>query len=452
MFLYDLARRAKHKLREYKKSKDCAYITPVRRIERVYPIKGERICAMTFDDGPTVALTNPKVSELGLTEYLLETLESYGAKGTFDVIGSTAENYPDEAGEHGSFSWGGVKYDHYPDINRDGDAGAVAHPELIKRMLSGGHEISNHAYRHILFGHLKLVYGARAHLSNIHEVIEDMMKLDDLILNEHNVKIRLARPPHYVDKIPDGKNSYDAYRYAGYNYMAASFAGGGWLPSCGDLERDVEVMVEPIRRALEENPDSLNGQIIFQKDGYSMSRHTPVAEALPKQLELLSKYGYKVVTVSELLSRSGFEDCENEDATALAAAGYTVAYKNNTLQPERLLTYGELVAMCTPPEEVRAAYCAFVDSKYSTENLASDVAKRYGVSEKHPYFIAFCMAAKLGLIDCENRERVSYKTAVTGKMFSEFMKNIAPEYEFDIAPDKLRRGDVFAHIRKALLN
>ncbi len=451
MFLYDLARRAKHKLRDYKKSRDCAYITPVRRIERVYPIQGERICAMTFDDGPTVTLTNPKVSELGLTEYLLETLERYGARGTFDVIGSTAENYPDEAGEHGSFSWGGVKYDHYPDINRDSEAGAKAHPELIKRMLDGGHEISNHGYRHILFGHLKLVYGARAHFSNIHEVVEDMMKLDDLILNEHNVKLRLARPPHYVDKIPDGKTSYDAYRYAGYNYMAASFDGGGWLPSCGDTDKDVEAMVEPLRRALEENPDALCGQIIFQKDGYSMSRHTPVAEALPKQLELLSKYGYRVVTVSELLSRSGFEDCENEDATALAAAGYTVAYKNNTLQPERKLTFGELVAMCTPPEAVLSSYRAFVDSRYSTEKLRADVAKRYGVSEAHPYFIAFCVAAEKGLIDCSNKEKISCKSEVTGKMFSEFIKKLAPEYEFIISSGKLRRGDVFSHIHAALL-
>ncbi len=451
MILYDLARKAKHKLRDYKKSRDCKYITPVRRIERVYPIKGERICAMTFDDGPTVAKTNPKVSELGLTEQLLVTLEKYGAKGTFDVIGTTEENYPDEAGEHGSFSWGGVKFDHYPDINRDLDAGAKNRPELIKRILDGGHEISNHGYRHVLFGHLKLVYGARECFKNIHEVIEDMMKLDELLESEHNCNIRLARPPHYVDNIPDGKTSYDAYRYAGYNYMAASFDGGGWLPSCGDTERDVEAMVAPLEKALSENPDALNGQIIFQKDGYSMSRHTPVAEALPRQLELLSKYGYKVVTVSELLSRSSFEDCENEAATALANAGYTVAYKNNTLQPERELAFGELVAMAVSPEKVLKSYRSFVDSGYNTESLPVSVAKSYGVSEKHPYFIAFCEAVEEGLIDRDNKEKLSYKSIVTGKIFSEFMKKLSPEYEFTISPKALKRGEVFEHLRSALL-
>ncbi len=451
MILYDIARRAKHKFKEYQKSRDCEYITPVRRIERVFPIAGERICAMTFDDGPADIETNPRVSEKGLTVQLLETLESYGAKGTFDVIGTTEHNYPDEAGTHGSFSWGGVKYDHYPDINRDMQAGAKNRPDLIERILSGDHEISNHGYRHILFGHLNLVYGARTCFSNIHEVVDDIMELDKLMRKEHGFEMKLARPPHYVDKIPDGKSSYDAYRYAGYNYMAASFDGGGWLPSCGDLEKDVEAMVEPIRRALSEDPDSLNGQIIFQKDGYSMSRHTPVASALPLQLELLKSYGYKVVTVSELLEKSSFVDCINDDATALANAGYTVAYRNNTLQPERLLTFGELVAMCAPPEKVLSAYRSFVDSDYSEEGLSADAARKYGLSEKHPYFIAFCVAASLSLIDQENKNRLSYKTKVTGDVFSRFMRTLAPEYSFAVNPGKITRGEAIHHVRAALL-
>ena len=65
---------------------------------------------------------------------------------------------------------------------------------------------------------------------------------------------------------------------------------------CGDTSKDVEAMVAPLRAALSRNPDELNGQIIFQKDGFSMSRHTPVAEALPLQLALLAEYGYEVIT------------------------------------------------------------------------------------------------------------------------------------------------------------
>ncbi len=450
MILYDLARRAKHVLKEYQKSRDCEYITPVRRIEKVFPPHLRRVVAMTFDDGPTDAETNPKISEQGLTMHLLETLESFGARGTFDVIGTTEHNYPDEAGTHGSFTWGGVKFDHYPNINQDLRAGAKNKPELIARILAGGHEITNHGYRHILFGKMKMVYGEREHFNNVHEVIDDITQLDKLLIERHGYKMRLSRPPHYVDKIPDGKNSYDAYRYAGYNYMAASFDGGGWLPT-GDFESDVEAMVAPLRRALEDNPDSLNGQIIFQKDGYSMARLTPVAAALPQQLEILKSYGYEVVTVSELLELSSFVDCYDEDASALANAGFTVAYRNNTLKPMRALTFGELVTMVTDPEKVNAAYRRFVDSDYSTADLDAKCAEKYGLSPSHPYFIAFCIAGELGIIERGGSSGLSYKSPVTGELFAKIMRAAAPDYEFTTKPGKLLRGDVFSHIRRALL-
>lgn len=450
MILYDLARRAKHFLKEYQKSRDCEYVTPVRRIEKVYPPFGRKVVAMTFDDGPTDIETNPKISEQGLTMHLLETLESYGARGTFDVIGTTELNYPDEAGQHGSFTWGGVKFDHYPDINQDSRAGAKNKPELISRILEGGHEITNHGYRHVLFGKMKVVYGARECFNNIHEVIADIMELDKHMLDNYNYKMRLSRPPHYVDKIPDGKNSYDVYRYAGYNYMAASFDGGGWLPT-DNFEHDVEAMIEPLRRTLEENPDALNGQIIFQKDGYSMARLTPVAAALPQQLDILKSYGYEVITVSELLKLSSFVDCDNEDATALANMGYAVAYRNNTLQPNRALTFGELISMVINPEECLSAYRAFVDSGFSTSALDAATAKKYGIDEAHPYFIAFCVAAKQGIIDRSNSMKLSYKSHVTGADFTRIMHTVAPEYEFTISPGKLLRKDVFPHLRKAFL-
>ncbi|MBQ7119095.1 MAG: polysaccharide deacetylase family protein [Oscillospiraceae bacterium] len=450
MIIYDLARRAKHVLRDYKKKRDCKYVTTVRRIERVFPPKGQRLVAMTFDDGPTDIETNPKVSEDGLTLHLLKTLEKYGAKGTFDVIGTTEHNYPDVAGEENSFTWGGVKFDHYPDINLDMRAGAKNKPELIKRILDGGHEITNHGYRHVLFGKMKLVYGDRESFNNIHEVVEDLMTLDSLLEKDFGYKMKLSRPPHYVDKIPDGKNSYDAYRYLGYNYMAASFDGGGWLPT-GSFESDVEAMVAPLRRALSENPDALNGQIIFQKDGFSMARLSPVAAALPKQLELLSELGYKVITVSELLALSSFEDAENEYATALANAGYAIGYKNNTLHPEKVLTFGELVAMTTNPEKQLSLYREFVDSGFSSEKLPEAETKKFGVLKEHPYFIAFCLALQSGILDSDNKNKLSYKTPVTGSLFTDFIKKLKPGLSFEIKNGKLLRGDVFSILADALL-
>lgn len=100
------------------------YVGYTRRIERVKT--GERICAMTFDDGPMGLPASPDRFEgKTLTDVLLDTLAQYGAKGSFDVIGDTSENYPDEAGKLGSAAWGGVKFDHYPDIHCDDKGGAV---------------------------------------------------------------------------------------------------------------------------------------------------------------------------------------------------------------------------------------------------------------------------------------------------------------------------------------
>ena len=117
----------------------------------------------------------------------------------------------------------------------------------------------------------------------------------------------------------------------------------------------------------------------------------------------------------------------------------------------RLLTFGELVEMATPPSEVLAAYRNYVDSGYVTEEAYASVARRYGVTEKHPYFISFCVAAKLGLIDSENSQKLSYKTKVTGDIFARFMHTLAPEYEFTTTPGKLLRKHAFVHLRRALL-
>ena len=65
--------------------------------------------------------------------------------------------------------------------------------------------------------------------------------------------------------------------------------------------KELEKMIAPMRKLLDENADSLNGQIIFQKDGCNMNLRTPVEDALPTQLKILAEHGYQVVTVSELL-------------------------------------------------------------------------------------------------------------------------------------------------------
>lgn len=105
------------------------YVGYTRRIERVQTTR--RICAMTFDDGPMGLPASPdRFDGRTLTDVLLDTLAQYGARGSFDVIGDTSANYPDEAGKLGSAAWGGVRFDHYPDIHCDEQGGAEHNDRL----------------------------------------------------------------------------------------------------------------------------------------------------------------------------------------------------------------------------------------------------------------------------------------------------------------------------------
>ena len=116
------AKKLKHRFERQLRAHTPVYLSPVRRIDRV-AVK-ERVVAMTFDDGPCRLPANPSSDGKPLTLSLLETLEKYGAKGTFDIVGDTSKNSPDMPGKEGSASWGGVRFDHYPDFGKDADGGA----------------------------------------------------------------------------------------------------------------------------------------------------------------------------------------------------------------------------------------------------------------------------------------------------------------------------------------
>ena len=332
------------------------HISYTRRLERVKTSR--RIVAMTFDDGPVDMPASPDLfGGRSLTDVILDTLEEFGAKGTFDVIGDTSENYPDEAGSLGSPAWGGVAYDHYPDLGKDEKGGAVHNDRLIRRMLDGGHQITNHGYRHIIFGKKPFVYGKRVYLGSFDKAVADLKRLHGLMRDKYGYELTMGRPPHYVDAIEKGLTSYDVYDEMGYQYMAASFDGAGWLPSKNPdpkaaYEAEVEEMVRPVREALERDPDFFCGQIIFQKDGYNMAKRTPVASGLRLQLELLKKYGYEVVTVSELMEESPFADVGRDDPDfekfAALQKERAVVYSDNRLRPDAVMTVGELSMLIAP--------------------------------------------------------------------------------------------------------
>lgn len=336
------------KLKNYRLSQK---IGPVRRIDRVAPVPGRRVVAITFDDGPCAGPARPGTEPLTLS--ILETLKEAGAKGTFDIIGSTKFKYPDTKGKNGGPYWNGVRYDHYPEFGQDHLGGAVNQPDLVKRIVAEGHQLSNHGFSHAAFGPNKYPYAFRGFLPSFDAVVEDLRALDDFVLSLCGVKMELGRPPHYIDRILGGYDAYDAYRALGYMYLGASFDGGGWQASTGDFQRDVENMVRPLEEALSNDPDCLNGSIIFHKDGYNMSSEAPAPFGLKRQLAVLKAYGYEVVTVSELLKMSQFTDLPPDDplypaAEALLRAGYIVTYADNRVRPSKPITVRELNLMSVP--------------------------------------------------------------------------------------------------------
>jgi len=374
------------------------YMSLTRRIERV--LTDQRICAMTFDDGPCALPPQPWKNESdSLTGVILDILKEFGATATFDVIGDTSGNYPDDIGVEGSPSWGGIKYDHYPLYEMDDKGGAKSQKGLIDRIIREGHEISNHSYRHILFGKKNLIYNKRIHYNNIGEVLDDLYELDKLMEDRHGYKMTLARPPHYVDKISNGLTSYDAYDILRYQYMAASFDGAGWLPLPGGYEDEVRAMWMPLEEKLKNNPDALRGQIIFQKDGYNMSSRSPVADGLRKQLEILKKYNYKVVSVSELLKVSKFRDISPKNpyykaAAALVDAGKCVAYRDNTIRPSKIITKGELAMLLAPHRVIIDRAIKMKEGKGETREFAD-------IKVKHPYSSAAKWAVEKGFMNIE---------------------------------------------------
>ena len=321
-------------------------LTPSRRIERVAPI-GERIVAMTFDCGPTrLAPDGGFTQGLGLTEHILAELRRFGARGTFNIIGSTAQNYPDTSGKLGTRYAFGNRYDHFAAFGVDDMAGAEACPELIRQIAREGHELSNHTYRHIMYGVSRKMRGTRVALGGLAEAVDDLQRLHALVYKLTKFEMGFMRPPHYIDDLTDGSTAYDACERLGYHYLGSSLA--------IDNDED-DAMLYPLQRALENDPASLAGQIISQRDGYNSWRRMPLAEVLGQQLELLQRYGYRVVSVGELMFASPFEDVRPIDdcfeaVRDLERAGFTLGFRDNRFYPERAVTKPELAAIFSVPE------------------------------------------------------------------------------------------------------
>jgi polysaccharide deacetylase family sporulation protein PdaB len=131
-----------------KPKKDRAYYET--RGEVVWQVEtGEKVIALTFDDGP----------DLENTPRILDLLKQYEAKATFFVTGIKVERYP----------------------------------HLIRREYDEGHELANHTYSHTFFN--KRVSSSK--------LKEEVSRADEAIFKVTGKRSHLFRPPggYYNDKL-----------------------------------------------------------------------------------------------------------------------------------------------------------------------------------------------------------------------------------------------------------
>lgn len=190
----------------------------------------EKVCYLTFDDGPTVDVTTR----------ILDVLKESDIRATFFVIGKKGEEY--EA--------------------------------LYKRIVEEGHTIAIHTYSH----DYEKIY------ESVESYLQDFLEISDLVENLTGVKPELFR-------FPGGSvNGYNAGIYQeliaemirrGYTYYDWNVASKDTVSglTAGDILRNVSYTAD-------EMDDDI---IVLMHDG---ENHETTAEALPRIITDLKRQGY----------------------------------------------------------------------------------------------------------------------------------------------------------------
>ncbi|MEA3230757.1 MAG: polysaccharide deacetylase family protein [Thermodesulfobacteriota bacterium] len=164
---------------------------------------GNQAVALTFDDGP-----NPKT-----TPELLRLLKEYGAVATFFVVGEKA----------------------------------AAHPELIREILSQGHSIGNHSYRHDALLLLKST-----------KTIRNDIEATQSVLKQLGVIALTFRPPAGITA-PGLRKALKRSGMVTVNFSCRAFDGGN--KRIGNLAKKILGQVRPddiiLLHDVTPKPDSL---------------------------------------------------------------------------------------------------------------------------------------------------------------------------------------------------
>ena len=194
----------------------------------------EPFVALTFDDGPDAVMT-PRV---------LDTLNRYGVKATFFLVGEKVRK----------------------------------HPDIVRRIVGDGHIIGNHTYTHSAKFPLSSSQSVQKELADTQQIVEDIV----------GVKMRLFRPPFGVTNPIIG----DVVRYFGMQSI-------GWSVRSFDTieKRTREDVCRRIKRKLH------NGAVILLHD-----RCKNADILLEYLLEEISACNMQVVMLDKLLEIEKYEN------------------------------------------------------------------------------------------------------------------------------------------------
>jgi cellulose synthase/poly-beta-1,6-N-acetylglucosamine synthase-like glycosyltransferase/peptidoglycan/xylan/chitin deacetylase (PgdA/CDA1 family) len=199
--------------------------------------------------GKTVALTFDDGPDPDYTGKILDILDRYRVKASFFIIG-----------ENG-----------------------VRHPDLVKRMVEEGHDVGNHTYTH---AYMSQVSDATARL--------EMQATQRFFQGLTGRTMTLFRPPYQAGAVPVGKDDWlplERAQEKGYLTVGELVDSEDWR-----IKTDDGIL----RQVMKEFP---NGNILLFHDGGGDRSAT--VKALPHLIEMLQKQGYRFVTVSQLLGKTG---------------------------------------------------------------------------------------------------------------------------------------------------
>ncbi len=300
-------------------------LSPARWIRRVTSVGSLRV-ALVFENSPC-AYGN-------VTENLLKVLREKNGKATFGVYGSTAENPKSR------------RYAHLPVAGQEHCGGAEACGDLLKAIVTDGHEIVGLGYRAIPAS--RMIWERRKCFPRAKDAYEDGLRLLEL-LSSQNIHPRFFRPLGNGQETRDERSVIDIYNALDVNLVAPQHSLLGYFTERG---AEGQRLLADLRKKLQKSPGTLDG-CILDLPGGAFAEQLP--EVLGALLDLFAEYGYETVTVSALTDASPFTDIGPSydvfvPAKKLLRAGHTVVGRDNRLHPHAPVTRKELYAMMVPRE------------------------------------------------------------------------------------------------------